>query len=85
MIEYIPELINAKIDAFKIEGRMKDPLYVKTVVECYKEALDSYFNKTYTKENPLFGRIVGRIWWQPHIRGNKDQGLILKDYDVKHA
>ncbi|MFX1417970.1 MAG: peptidase U32 family protein [Promethearchaeota archaeon] len=50
MIEYIPELINAKIDAFKIEGRMKDPLYVKTAVECYREALDSYFNGTYNKE-----------------------------------
>ncbi|MFX0154907.1 MAG: peptidase U32 family protein [Candidatus Hodarchaeota archaeon] len=50
MIEYIPELINAKIDAFKIEGRMKDPLYIKTVVQCYKEALDSYFNNNYTKE-----------------------------------
>ncbi len=50
MIEYIPELINAQIDAFKIEGRMKDPLYVKTVVECYREALDSYFNRTYTKD-----------------------------------
>ena len=50
MIEYIPELMNAKIDAFKIEGRMKDPLYVKTVVECYKEAVDSYFEGTYTQE-----------------------------------
>ncbi len=50
MIEYIPELIDARIDAFKIEGRMKDPLYIKTVVECYKEALDSHFNKTYNKE-----------------------------------
>ena len=50
MIEYIPELIKAKIDAFKIEGRMKDPLYIKTVCECYKEALDAYFNNTYSKE-----------------------------------
>ncbi|MHA2036765.1 MAG: peptidase U32 family protein [Promethearchaeota archaeon] len=50
MIEYIPELIDAKIDAFKIEGRMKDPLYVKTVTECYKEALDAYFNNNYSKE-----------------------------------
>lgn len=49
MIEYVPELIEAKIDAFKIEGRMKDPIYVKTVAECYKEAIDSYFNGTYTK------------------------------------
>ncbi|MHA2283568.1 MAG: peptidase U32 family protein [Promethearchaeota archaeon] len=50
MIEYIPELIDAKIDAFKIEGRMKDPLYVKTVCECYKEALDAHFNETYSLE-----------------------------------
>jgi len=47
MIEYIPELLDANIDVFKIEGRMKEPLYVKTVCECYKEALDAYFNKTY--------------------------------------
>lgn len=51
MIEYLPELMDAKIDAFKIEGRMKDPLYIKTVVECYKEAIESYFNNTYTQEN----------------------------------
>ncbi len=50
MIEYIPELIDAHVDAFKIEGRMKDPLYVKTVSECYKEALDAYFDKTYNEE-----------------------------------
>ena len=50
MIEYIPVLIDAKIDAFKIEGRMKDPIYVKTVVECYKEALDSVYDNTYSKE-----------------------------------
>ncbi|MFX0057339.1 MAG: peptidase U32 family protein [Candidatus Hodarchaeota archaeon] len=50
MIEYIPELIEAKIDAFKIEGRMKDPLYIKTVTECYREAIDSYFDNAYTKE-----------------------------------
>lgn len=50
MIEYIPELIETKIDALKIEGRMKDPLYIKTVCECYKEALDAYFDKTYNKE-----------------------------------
>ena len=50
MIEYIPELIDVNIDAFKIEGRMKDPLYIKTVTECYREAIDSFFNGTYKKE-----------------------------------
>ena len=54
MIEYIPELINANIDSFKIEGRMKDPLYVKTVVKYYREALDCYFNGTYNKEKVNF-------------------------------
>ena len=48
MIEYIPELIAAEIDAFKIEGRMKDALYVKTVTQCYREAIESYYNNTYT-------------------------------------
>ncbi len=50
MIEHIPKLINANIDAFKIEGRMKDPLYIETVTACYREAIDSYFNGTFTKE-----------------------------------
>ncbi|MFW9867363.1 MAG: peptidase U32 family protein [Candidatus Thorarchaeota archaeon] len=50
MIEYIPELLHAHIDAFKIEGRMKDPIYMRTVAECYKEALDSFYDNTYTQE-----------------------------------
>ena len=50
MIEYIPELIKTNIDSFKIEGRMKDPLYAKTVVACYREAIDSYRDGTYTSE-----------------------------------
>jgi putative protease len=49
MIEYIPELIKANIDAFKIEGRMKDSLYVKTVTQCYREAIDSYYENSYTE------------------------------------
>lgn len=50
MIEHIPELIDANIDAFKIEGRMKDPLYVKTVATCYKEAINSYYNGTFSED-----------------------------------
>ncbi|MHA1883917.1 MAG: peptidase U32 family protein [Promethearchaeota archaeon] len=47
MIEYIPELIEANIDAFKIEGRMKDSLYIKVVAECYKEAIEAYLDNSY--------------------------------------
>ena len=50
MIQYIPELIEANIDAFKIEGRMKDPIYIETVASCYREAIDSYFDSTFSKE-----------------------------------
>ena len=50
MIEYIPELIEANINIFKIEGRMKDPLYIETVTKCYREAIDSYFENTFTQE-----------------------------------
>lgn len=42
MIEYIPELVNSGIYSFKIEGRMKTPLYVATVVKAYREAIDTY-------------------------------------------
>lgn len=42
MIEFIPELIEAGVYSFKIEGRMKTPLYVATVVKAYREAIDTY-------------------------------------------
>ncbi len=43
MIEFIPELVEAGVYSFKIEGRMKTPLYVATVVKAYREAIDTYF------------------------------------------
>ena len=42
MIEYIPEMIEAGIDSFKIEGRMKTALYVATVARTYRKAIDDY-------------------------------------------
>ncbi len=42
MIEYIPQLIDAGIDSFKIEGRVKNELYVATVVSAYRQAIDAY-------------------------------------------
>ncbi len=52
MIEYIPELIEAGIDSFKIEGRMKTALYVATVARTYRKAIDDYLKSPETfKEN----------------------------------
>jgi len=43
MIEHVPELVNAGIDGFKIEGRMKSSYYVATVVQAYRKEIDAYF------------------------------------------
>lgn len=42
MIEHIPEMVEAGIDSFKIEGRMKTALYVATVARTYRKAIDDY-------------------------------------------
>lgn len=46
MIEHVPELIEAGIDSFKIEGRMRSIHYVASVVNAYRQAIDAYM------ENP---------------------------------
>lgn len=43
MLEYIPALIEAGIDSFKIEGRMKKPEYVAGVVSVYRKYIDRYY------------------------------------------
>ena len=43
MIEYMDKLIEAGIDSFKIEGRMKSPYYVASVVSAYRRAIDDYY------------------------------------------
>lgn len=42
LIEYLPQLIDLGINAFKVEGRMKSPLYLATVASVYKNAIESY-------------------------------------------
>lgn len=39
--------------------------------------------KEYTQENPLFGKLTGLYWWQPHVRGQSKKGIVLKDYNIK--
>ena len=47
-IEHIPELIEAGIDSFKIEGRMKSAYYTAVVTNTYKMAIDSYMSGEYS-------------------------------------
>ena len=43
MLNHIPELVDAGISSLKIEGRMKTPYYVGTIVKAYRQAVDDYF------------------------------------------
>ncbi len=56
MIEYIPELVKAGIDSFKVEGRMKTALYVATVARTYRKAIDEFFADPmlYEAHKPLY-------------------------------
>jgi putative protease len=50
MIGHVPELIEAGIDAFKVEGRLRDPGYLEAVSRCYREAIDACKEGSYTRE-----------------------------------
>lgn len=56
MIGHIPDLIDAGIDSFKIEGRMKTALYVATVARTYRKAIDDYLKAPvlYEKNMPWY-------------------------------
>ena len=60
MIEHIPELIDAGIDSFKIEGRMKTALYVATVARTYRKAIDDY------KKDPKLYQ-ENMLWYREQI------------------
>lgn len=44
MLSYIPELIDLKVNSFKIEGRMRSLYYIATVVSIYRKVIDEYCN-----------------------------------------
>jgi putative protease len=60
MIEHIPELMEAGIDSFKVEGRMKTALYVATVARTYRKAIDDY------KKSPELYR-TNMEWYKEEI------------------
>lgn len=50
LIYELDKLIEAGIDSFKIEGRMKTEFYVATVIRSYRQAIDAYYEGNYNKE-----------------------------------
>lgn len=67
-IEHIPELIEAGIDSFKIEGRMKSSYYTAVVTNTYKMAIDSYFSGEY-KYNPLWYKELESVSHRDYATG----------------
>ena len=71
MIEHIPELIDAGIDSFKIEGRMKTALYVATVARTYRMAIDDYLEspKKYQENIPKYKEFISQCTYRQYTTG----------------
>lgn len=39
--------------------------------------------KVFSTDAPLFGKYTGRFWWMPAVRGDKERGVVLKDYELR--
>ncbi len=52
-IDFVDLLIDAKIDAFKIEGRKRSPEYITKVVTVYRKAIDDYFENSYSVDKKI--------------------------------
>lgn len=71
MIEHIPEMVDAGIDSFKIEGRMKTALYVATVTRTYRKAIDDYFEseELYRSHIPWYREEIAKCTYRQFTTG----------------
>jgi len=75
-IGFIDKMIESGVRVFKIEGRARGPEYVKTVVSCYREAIESYIAGTYS--NLLLNdwetrlkKVFNRGFWNGYYLGQR--------------
>jgi putative protease len=71
MVDYVPELLDAGIDSFKIEGRMKTALYVATVARTYRKAIDDYFTNPslYEKNKAIYTDEIKKCTYRQFTTG----------------
>ena len=71
MIEHVPEMIDAGIDSFKIEGRMKTALYVATVARTYRKAIDDYLEdpEKYKANMEWYKEEIGKCTYREFTTG----------------
>ena len=75
-IRFMDRMIDASVRVFKIEGRARGPEYVYTVVKCYREAIDSVLEGTFTPEkcdewDKRLERVFNRGFWDGYYLGQK--------------
>jgi putative protease len=79
-IHFLNKMLDAGVTVFKIEGRARGAEYVKTVVECYKEAIEAYeqgeYDKPEIKEriaawDERLARVFNRGWWDGYHLGQR--------------
>jgi len=88
LIEHIPELVEAGIDSFKIEGRMKSVHYVAGIVKVYREALDAFFAGRLDSSDPYWleeisklshrGYTTGFLFGNPGVAGQRYSNKIYR-------
>ena len=75
-IHFLNKMIDAGVRVFKIEGRARGPEYVRTVVECYNEAINAIIDGTYTDEkiadwNERLAKVFNRGFWDGYYLGQR--------------
>ena len=92
-VRFIDRMMKAGVRVFKIEGRARGPEYVYTVVKCYKEAIQSVLDGTFTKEkkdewDERLSRVFNRGFWDGYYQGqlmgewNKEYGSCATERKV---
>jgi len=75
-IHFLNKILDAGVCVLKIEGRARPPEYVYTVVQCYREAIDSYLDGTFTEEKidkwmKRLETVFNRGFWDGYYLGQK--------------
>jgi len=75
-IHFLNKMLDSGVQVLKIEGRARGPEYVKTVVECYREAVDSYCDNSFSEEkiadwNRRLARVFNRGFWDGYYLGQR--------------
>ncbi len=73
-VRFIDRMMEAGVRVFKIEGRARGPEYVKTVVECYREAIAAVLDGTFTEErkdgwDERLATVFNRGFWDGYYQG----------------